>query len=159
MAATLPILASVKERLLQQLDRFSVELFPDDIANYHVKDELGVVLVQYAGSKFESLDSVDIVQQRRVIHIALTVIARSQHDDSGALEILDQIRLAIVGFKPTNCTACHLISEEFAGEDDGLWQYQLIIRTETWQVEQQPGQNLPKFTAALYRNAVTSNNQ
>ena len=151
MSATLPILESVKEHLLQQLDRFSVELFPDDIANYYVKDDLGVVLVQYAGSKFESLDSVDIVQQRRAVYIALTVIARSQHDDSGALDILDKVRLAIVGFKPTNCTACHLVSEEFAGEEDGLWQYQLIIRTETWQIEQKTVENLTKFTTALLR--------
>ncbi|MDD7568295.1 MAG: Gp37 family protein [[Actinobacillus] rossii] len=159
MSATLPILESVKEHLLQQLDRFSVELFPDDIANYYVKDDLGVVLVQYAGSKFETLDSVDIVQQRRAVHIALTVIARSQHDDSGALDILDKVRLAIVGFKPTNCTACHLVSEEFAGEEDGLWQYQLIIRTETWQVEQTQTPDLPKFVTALYRRGADKPNK
>ena len=85
--------------------------------------------------------------------IALTVIARSQHDDHGAVDMLDKIRLAVVGFKPTNCTACSLVSEEFAGEADGLWQYQLMVQTETWQVELREPENLPKFTTALSRRA------
>nr|WP_324248811.1 Gp37 family protein [Pasteurella multocida] len=35
-------------------------------------------------------------------------MARSQHNDDGALAILDQVRLAIVGFRPENCLACAL---------------------------------------------------
>ncbi|WP_017807370.1 Gp37 family protein, partial [Avibacterium paragallinarum] len=94
-----------------------------------------------------------LVHQRRDVHLALTIIARSQHDDSGALEVLDKVRLAIVGFRPTNCEPCVLISEEFAGEDEGLWQYQLIVQTSTWQVEQRDLQNSHKFTTALLRRA------
>ncbi|MDH2927352.1 hypothetical protein FW755_03190 [Lonepinella koalarum] len=152
MSATLPILTSIQQRLLDTTSQFAVELFPDDVDNYYLKDEVGAVLVQYAGSKFESLDSVDIVQQRRAVQIALTVIARSQHNDQGALDILDQIRLSLTGFRPTNCTPCHLISEQFIGEDSGLWQYQLLIHTESWQVERVQPQDLPKFTTALYRD-------
>lgn len=148
MSATLPILESIRNHIEQKTTRFSIELFPDDLDRYNLTDQYGAVLVQYAGSKFESLDSTDIIQQRRKVLIALTVIARSQHDDTGALEMLDQLRLAVVGFHPTNCTACHFVSEEFAGEESGLWQYQLIIQTETWQVEERQPQNLPKFTAA-----------
>lgn len=151
MSATLPILQSIRDHIEAKTKRFSIELFPDDLEHYNLLDPFGAVLVQYAGSRFESLDSTDIIQQRRKVLVALTVIARSQHDDTGALEMLDQLRLAIVGFRPTNCTACSLISEEFAGEDNGLWQYQLIIQTETWQVEDRVPQNLPKFTAARYR--------
>lgn len=153
MSATLPILQSIRDHIEQKTTSFSIELFPDDLEHYNLTDQYGAVLVQYAGSKFESLDSTDIIQQRRKVLIAITVIARSQHDDTGALEMLDQLRLAIVGFRPTNCTACSLVSEEFAGEDDGLWQYQLIIQTETWQVELREPENLPKFTTALYRRA------
>ncbi|WGE52379.1 Gp37 family protein [Actinobacillus equuli] len=151
MSATLPILESIKDRLYKHIDKCAVELFPDDLENYYVKDEYGAILIGYAGSKFESLNSVDIIQQRRAVHIALTVIARSQHNDYGALDLLDKIRLAIVGFKPTNCTACHLVNEEFAGEDQGLWQYQLIVKTETWQVEDKQAADLPKFVQGLYR--------
>ena len=115
MSATLPILDSIRKRIEDKTEQFSIELFPDDLEHYNLTDEFGAVLVQYAGSKFESI--------------------------------------AVVGFKPTNCTACHLISEEFAGEADGLWQYQLIVQTETWQVELCESKDLPKFTAALSRRA------
>ncbi|WP_256593699.1 Gp37 family protein [Avibacterium paragallinarum] len=47
------------------------------MANYYVKDEYGVILVQYAGSKFETQGSTDLVHQRRDVHLALTIIARS----------------------------------------------------------------------------------
>ena len=157
MSATLPILESIQQRIADKTDKFSIELFPDDLEHYNLTDEFGAVLVQYAGSKFESIDSVDVIQQRRVVMVALTVIARSQHDDHGALEMLDQLRLAIVGFKPTNCTACSLVSEEFGGESDGLWQYQLLVQTETWQVELCEPSDLPKFTTARYRRADKHN--
>ncbi|STO70983.1 hypothetical bacteriophage protein [Avibacterium paragallinarum] len=75
-----------------------------------------------------------------------------QHDDSGALEVLDKVRWRL-GLSPTNCEPCVLISEEFAGEDEGLWQYQLIVQTSTWQVEQRDLQNSHKFTTALLRRA------
>ncbi|MBE2896741.1 hypothetical protein HPC38_07625 [Pasteurellaceae bacterium HPA106] len=135
MSATQPILESIHDRLEAQLPSFTVELFPDNVDDYFLKDELGAVLVQYAGSKFETVGSSDIIQQRRVVAVALTILARSQHDDSGALAMLDQVRLAVVGFRPTNCEAISLLSEEFAGEASGIWQYQLLLRTETWQVE------------------------
>ncbi|VEI47043.1 Gp37 protein [Actinobacillus equuli] len=43
------------------------------------------------------------------------------------------------------------MNEEFAGEDQGLWQYQLIVKTETWQVEDKQAADLPKFVQGLYR--------
>lgn len=155
MSATLPILESIRKRIEDKTEEFSIELFPDDLEHYNLTDEFGAVLVQYAGSKFESIDSVDIIQQRRVVTVALTVIARNQHNDLGALAMLDAIRLAIVGFKPTNCTACSLLSESFEGEDAGLWQYQLLVQTETWQIEESEPKDLTKFTYATYRRAGT----
>lgn len=136
MSATQPILSSIQAHLLSQIDTFAIELFPDNPDEYFLRDELGAILIQYAGSKFELQGSTDLIHQRRYVNIALTVIARSQHDDSGALEVLDKVRLAIVGFRPTNCEPCTLISEQFGGEDEGLWQYQIIVQTSTWQVEQ-----------------------
>lgn len=155
MSSTLPILQDIRQHIEAKTTHFSIELFPDDLAHYNLTDQYGAVLVQYAGSKFESLDSTDIIQQRRKVLVALTVIARSQHDDTGALDMLDKLRLAVVGFKPINCTPCHLISEEFAGEDNGLWQYQLIIQTETWQVEdRQAVISAPKFVHLLKRATI-----
>lgn len=151
MSATQPILESIRARLEAQLPSFTVELFPDNVDDYFLKDELGAVLVQYAGSKFETVGSSDIIQQRRVVAVALTILARSQHDDSGALAMLDQVRLAVVGFRPTNCETISLLSEEFAGEARGIWQYQLLLRTETWQVEHRTCEDKPVLTHVYAR--------
>lgn len=153
MSATQPILESIKQHLLKHIEHFAVELFPDNPSEYFLRDEAGAILIQYAGSKFEQLNSIDIIQQRRTVTLALTIIARSQHNDDGALAILDQVRLAMVGFRPTNCLACSLVNEEFAGEAEGLWQYQLFVQTETWQVEQTTPADLPKLTTVYSRKS------
>lgn len=154
MSATQPILNSIQAHLLSQIEHFAIELFPDNPNDYFLRDESGAILIQYAGSKFEPINSTDIIQQRRTVTIALTVIARSQHNDDGALAILDQVRLAVVGFRPENCLACSLVSEDFAGETEGLWQYQLFVQTETWQVEQTTAKDLPRLTTLYSRQSI-----
>ncbi|TRC07402.1 Gp37 family protein, partial [Mannheimia haemolytica] len=69
------------------------------------------------------------------------------------LDLLDKLRLLVVGFKPQNCGECWLIDEFFNGssEETGLWQYQLILQTETQQVQHQAVENLPKFVTAHLR--------
>ncbi|SKO21159.1 Gp37 protein [Mycobacteroides abscessus subsp. massiliense] len=57
----------------------------------------------------------------------------------------------MVGFAPPSCQPCHLISEEFLAEDAGAWQYQLVLQTETQQVEVCHKENRPLFIAAHYR--------
>lgn len=151
MSATQLILDSIRQRLLAKTERYEVELFPEDPENYRLNAEDGAILVQYAGSKFHAVGSSDLVQQRRDVYVALTIISRSQHGDVGALDMLDQVRLAIVGFRPTNCEACALESEQFDGEYSGLWQYQLLVKTETWQIEQAETPDLTKFVETLYR--------
>ena len=81
----------------------------------------------------------------------LTVFGSSLNADDGTLAILDETRLAMVGFAPPSCQPCHLISEEFLAEDAGAWQYQLILQTETQQVEVCREEKRPLFTAAHYR--------
>lgn len=152
MSATLPILEDIRTRLLAKVERFEVDLFPEDPEKYRLNAEDGAILVQYVGSTFKEVGSTSIVQQQRIVNVVLTVLARSQHDESGALNVLDQTRLAVVGFKPSNCTSISLLKEEFLGEESGIWQFQLWLKTETYQVEQDEPKDLVKFKEALYRN-------
>ena len=46
MSATLPILESIQQRIADKTDKFSIELFPDDLEHYNLTDEFGAVLVQ-----------------------------------------------------------------------------------------------------------------
>lgn len=153
MAATVPILQAVVSWLQEQLPEAEVRLFPDNPSTYRFIHPKGAVLVGYQGSKFGSIEQLGNISQQRVMTLHLTVFGRGLHHDGAALDLLDRLRLAIVGFKPPHCLPCHLISEQFAGEDGGAWQYSLLVQTETHQVQQCREPAKPTFMAARYRRS------
>ena len=128
MAATVPILKAVVDWLQDELPAAEVKLFPDNPDLYRFIHPKGAVLVGYQGSKFGKLEQLGAISQQRVITVNLTVFGRGLHHDGAALDLLDNLRLAIVGYQPPHCLPCHLISEQFLGEDGGAWQYQLLCR-------------------------------
>lgn len=151
MSATLPILSAITEHLTKALPDWQIELLPDNPSDYYLAHPNGAVLIGYLGSQFGKLRATDIMTQSRSVQLAVTVISRNLHDDTGALELLDQLRLLLVGFKPPNCTECYLLSEQFDGEESGIWQYQLFIQTDTVQVQNVPKQDLPKLVEVITR--------
>lgn len=153
MSATRPIINAVQECLQKAIPNVIVEVFPDRPDEYRFIHPIGAVLVGYQGSRFGKIDGLAHINQQRDITLDLTVIGRNLHGDTGTLSILDDVRLAIVGFKPPACLPCHLLSEEFLAEHAGAWMYSLKVQTETQQVEQcrQPD-NLPKLVAVRYRH-------
>lgn len=155
MSATQPILTDICQHLRQHLSEWDVELFPNDPSTYHLSHINGAVLISYLASKFEKPRTTQAVLQVRHVQVALTVLTRDLHNDVGALDLLDKLRLLIVGFRPQNCGECWLIDEFFNGSDEetGVWQYQLILQTETQQVQEQATENLPKFATAHLRRA------
>ena len=154
MSATQPILEDICNHLKAALPEWEVALFPNDPSTYHLSHINGAVLISYLASKFEKPRTTQAVLQVRHVQIALTVLTRDLHNDEGALDLLDKLRLLVVGFKPQNCGECWLIDEFFNGssEETGLWQYQLILQTETQQVQKVEQADLPKFVTAHLRH-------
>lgn len=136
MSATLPILSAFKERLIDQVLGYEVQLFPDKPQEYRFIHPNGAILIGYESSKFAKPEATELVVQQRVITVALTVFARNLHNDNGALAMLDSIRLALTGWRPPNCLPIQLGDERFLDETGGTWQYQLRLQTETQQIEQ-----------------------
>lgn len=153
MSATLPILTAIEAHLKANLPDWSVALMPENPANYFLAHPNGEVLISYVASKFGKLRASDIISQSRTVNIVLTVITRNLHNDYGALALLDKLRLLTVGFKPPNCTECYLIEERFDGEDTGTWQYQLILQTETVQLQDVKCKDLPGLVEVITRRA------
>ena len=151
MSATRPILIAVRDYLAAELPAYTVELFPDDPAGYRFMAPLGAVLVGYQGSKFARPDGLGLIGQQRDVTLALTVFGRGLNHDGAALDLLDALRLAITGYRPPDCLPCHLISEQFLAEDGGAWQYQLLVQTETQQIEQYTPPAAPKLTSVYLR--------
>lgn len=154
MSATLPILQAFQQRLSEAFPDWAVDLMPDDPRSYFLSHPNGAILISYAGSKFGAPRSSAEITQTRNVHIVLTVISRNLHDDSGAVNVLDHLRLCVTGYRPPHCGRCWLTDEQFDGqyEDTGIWMYQLALVTDTMQIEQlQPGQIAPKFTQIIAR--------
>jgi gp37 protein len=151
MSATQPIIDALRDHLQQAIPWVQVDEFPERPADYQFIHPVGAVLVAYQGSQFTAIEGLGHIAQQRNITLQLTVIGASLHGDSGALAILDEVRLAIVGFAPPNCLPCHLIREQFLSENAGAWQYALTVQTETQQVERRQPENLTTFVHTLHR--------
>ena len=151
MSATRPIIDAVVEHLQAAIPWVSVEAFPERPSEYQFIHPVGAILVGYGGSKFGDIEQLGRIAQQRDVRLMLTIFGSSLNADDGTLAILDEVRLAMVGFAPPSCQPCHLISEEFLAEDAGAWQYQLILQTETQQVEVCHEEKRPLFTAAHNR--------
>ena len=145
MSATRPIIDAVTMHLQAALPWVQVDVFPENPSDYQFIHPAGAVLVGYQSSKFTQIEGLGVIAQQRDVVLHLTIIGAHLHGDDGALAILDEVRLAIVGFKPPNCLPCHLLQERFLSEDAGAWQYELTVQTETQQVQVCQPDNLPVF--------------
>lgn len=141
---TLAILASVREKLRQDLPSVEVDLFPDNPATYRFIHAVGAVLIGYQGSDYEMTDDTHAIVQTRKLTFSLTVFGRGVHHDKGAIALLDKVRAVITGFRPKHCNKIHLVSERYLHQDGGAWQYELKVRTETQSVEVCQPDNRPK---------------
>ena len=151
MASTRPIIDAICERLQQDIPDAMVDVYPDNPQEYNFIHPSGTILVGYRSSRFSDEIGLGRISQQRVMTLALTIIGANLHGDYGALAILDEARLSVVGFRPPDCTPCHLISEQFVDEEAGAWVYELILQTETQQVERLKRQDLSKLVAVRYR--------
>ena len=152
MSATRPIIDAVAAHLQAALPWVQVDVFPENPADYQFIHPTGAVLVGYQSSKFTQIEGLGVIAQQRDVVLHLTIIGAHLHGDDGALAILDEVRLAIVGFKPPNCLPCSLLQERFLSEDAGAWQYELTVQTETQQVERKQPENLPTLTQVHHRH-------
>lgn len=152
MSATRPIIEAVAAHLQEKIAWVQVDIFPERPTDYQFIHPTGAVLVGYQSSKFTQIEGLGTIAQQRDLTLHLTIIGAHLHGDDGALAILDEVRLAIVGFKPPNCLPCHLLQERFLSEDAGAWQYELTVQTTTQQVQVCQPENLPTLTQVQPRH-------
>ena len=135
MATTLQIIDAVVARLKVKLPQLAVEYFPDRPAEYRLNHPGGALLVSYLGSQFDTTVDVTYVAQPRTVKLSVTVILRQLNGKGGAVDVVDAVRLAMVGFRPPDCRKVWAVSEKFLGETAGLWQYAVDVASEAMLVE------------------------
>lgn len=137
MSATLTILTALRDHLQAALPGYEVALFPDHPDSYRFIHPRGAVLIGYQGSKFTKLEALGMIAQQRDITLNLTVFGRGLHGDGAALDLLDALRLALVGYTPPSSLKKPSASK---------WQ----------QVQQITQPDLPKFIQARTRREGTA---
>ena len=135
MATTLQIIDAVVERLKVKIPQLAVEYFPDRPAEYRLNHPKGALLVSYLGSQFDTTVDVTDIAQPRTVKLSVTVILRQLNGKGGAVDVVDAVRQALVGFRPPDCRKVWAVSEKFLGETAGLWQYAVDLATEAMLVE------------------------
>ena len=135
MATTLQIIDAVVARLKAKLPQLAVEYFPDRPAEYRLNHPGGALLVSYLGSQFDTTVDVTYIAQPRTVKLSVTVILRQLNGKGGAVDVVDAVRQALVGFRPPDCRKVWAVSEKFLGETAGLWQYAVDVASEAMLVE------------------------
>lgn len=131
MGATNQCLDELKARLAQKLPTLAVELFPDKPDDYRLNHPRGALLLSYVGSRYSTSRDVFAVVQNRVMRFSVTALFRQLNGRQGVVDVLDEVRLGLVGIAPVGCKPFWLESEQYVGQNTGIWQYELVLVTES----------------------------
>ncbi|MGE1004211.1 Gp37 family protein (plasmid) [Ralstonia syzygii subsp. celebesensis] len=135
MATTLQIIDAVVQRLKTKLPLLAIEYFPDKPAEYRLNHPRGALLVSYLGSQFDKTADVTYIAQPRTVKLSITVILRQLNGRGGAVDVADDVRRALIGWRPPDCRKVWAVSDKFLGETAGLWQYAVDLATQAMLVE------------------------
>lgn len=148
---TRELLEAIVARLKVKVPGMAVELFPERPEEYRLNHPAGAILVSYNSSRFDTTTDMSFVVQPRMTVVSLNVLRRQLNGNTGILDVMDAVRLALVGFKPPNCRRkIWAIQEKYLGETAGVWQYALDLGTEMIQVEEPEADNRPVLTVVNY---------
>ncbi len=67
--------------------------------------------------------------------LSVTVILRQLNGRGGAVDVIDDVRRALVGWRPPDCRKVKARKEAFLGETAGIWQYAVDLSAEAMLVE------------------------
>ncbi|RAS18935.1 Gp37 protein [Microvirgula sp. AG722] len=135
MATTLEIIDAVVGCLRTRLPALAVEYFPERPVDYRLNHPKGALLVSYLGSQFGDTVDTQYIAQPRTVKLSVTVVLRQLNGRGGAVDVLDLVRRALVGFRPPDCRKLKAVSEKFLGESAGIWQYAVDVASQAMLVE------------------------
>lgn len=135
MASTLEIIEATVARLREKHPALAVEYFPEKPNDYRLNHPTGALLVSYAGSRYANPASTTYVMQPREVRISIMVVMRQLHGRGGAVDAVDSVRQALLGYRLPDCKPLRAVSDAYLGEAAGLWQYAADFACESVAVE------------------------
>jgi len=122
--ATDTLIGDTQATLKATFPELSVELFPDRPEDYRLNHPTGALLIAYPGSSSGAPQMMGRVEQQRTIRIGITLVLRQLWGPDGAPAIMDRLRAALVGWRPSSeCEPVYAIGDRFLSQDVGIWRY------------------------------------
>lgn len=139
----------------------NVDHFPDVPARYAFGAAGEELLVGYEGSQYAGADAIVPVSQQRTVDFVVTVISRSLRGPSGVMQMIEDTRAALFGWKPITAggatlgfTPMVLTKDQFIGEDEGIWRYAIYFQSTTTTVASATELAGPAISGATVKTAA-----
>lgn len=113
---------SAQTLLIAAFPDLVVELFPARPEDYRLNHPVGALLLAYPGSNFSNaLLRADTVAQDRQIGLSVSLVTRHLWGPDGAIAMMDRLRAALMGWRPTDCQPMIVVRDRLLSENAGLW--------------------------------------
>lgn len=134
-------LAGVNVRVVPELESERIRPVP-------TKAQFTVI---YSGSEYGNVNSTAQISQNEDLYFTVLIESTFLRGAMGVYNLLNTLRKALVGFKPTGCKRIqavkhHTIGSPGAEKIDNMWQYQAVFKTDTLLVEDYTEDIMPLVT-------------
>lgn len=129
MATPAQLEAAFTARFRDRIPGLVVKPFPNDVSTHKLLGKSELLLV-YRGGPFETPRRTDLVVQERTVNFEAVLAIQSLDGHTGAYELLEQIRLAVQGWKPLpECEPVRIVRDQFLDERSGQWYWAVFFST------------------------------
>jgi len=104
-----------------------VFVLPDNLAAYKTPKEKGLVTVAFLGEKYDDNQSIGQVSQHSTVTFNVAIQARLMRGVKGVYAISELVKLALIGFSPSDCGVLSLAAHEFAGYQNDVWEHSVTF--------------------------------
>jgi len=109
-----------------------IAAFPDDAGDFDMAGYDMAALVHYAGSTFDAPAGLsEPGRQGRDVRFAVLLYVRGLRGPAGSYQALQHIRQAVQNRRFCNALPARLVAERLAGEEAGIWQWEVEVSIPT----------------------------
>lgn len=131
--------AAYVARLKKKLPELEVLPHPSRVEDYRLLHPVGAVLVGYRGGPYgEPRGMGPYVAQNRILSFEIVAVAhslRTEDGHTGAMEILEAARMALVGYEAPGFRHTYAVRDRFLDYNEGEWKYGLTVAASTTAVQ------------------------
>ena len=126
---------SIIQKLKGSFPEVLVQGFPDKPSEFILLHPIGALLVHYQGSNYTNSNALGIISQENKKEFAITVVTRNLRANQGAYEYIDNVKAALTGFQPNECSILMPLKDYFISENSGIWQYGINFSLTTTNIQ------------------------